>query len=93
MTREQYIRLAKYDKQIKSGYYSNYTRFSKVEFDDFLEVYKELYNKTLTPAERGCSTCKLKAVKKVAADYYAYRAWALKFKGESWLESNSLDTE
>lgn len=85
MTREIYFQLKPFEVKMKNAIKSNYTRFTKAEFDAFEKAYTNHYGKGLTPNERSCSVCKLHAVQKIGKEYFAYVEWAKKFKGEEWL--------
>lgn len=73
ITKEQYLALLPIERQLKSALYSNYARVAAVEFERFCDTYKEIYGVELTRAERNCNTCRLKALKKVAVDYYYFK--------------------
>lgn len=75
MKNEQYLKLLPIERQLKSAQVSNYARLSAPEFDSFCATYKELYGVELTNNEKNCNICRLKALKKVSADYFQYQEW------------------
>lgn len=75
MKNEQYLKLLPIERQLLSAIKSNYARLSQVEFNQFCEIYKELYGTELTKNEKNCNNCRLKALKKVGADYFEYLEW------------------
>ena len=75
MKNEQYLKLLPIERQLLSARDSNYARLSAPDFESFCETYKELYGTELTKNEKNCNVCRLKALKKVAADYFQYQEW------------------
>lgn len=73
ITKEQYLGLLPIERQLKSALYSNYARISAAEFEGFCGLYKAIYGTELTRGEKNCSTCRLKALKKVAVDYFYFK--------------------
>jgi hypothetical protein len=70
MTREQYEKLQVYEQELRYAYRMNFMSMSNGKFADLLVIYKDLYGETLTKGQRGCSTCRLNVLKKIAADYF-----------------------
>lgn len=75
MKNEQYLKLLPIERQLKSAQQSNYARLSAIEFAVFCDAYQDLYGVALTKNEQNCNICRLKALKKVAADYFQYQDW------------------
>lgn len=75
MKNEQYLKLLPIERQLKSAQQSNYARLSAIEFAVFCDAYQDLYGVALTKNEQNCNICRLKALKKVAADYFQYQEW------------------
>lgn len=75
MTKKQFERLSKYDEQLTTAKIGNYVRKmysqSLIELDN---IYRELFP---TAAESnlksGCSSCVVKAMKKIAEPYFKYK--------------------
>lgn len=77
MKQEQYLQLLPLEKQLKSAKESSYARLSAKEFDSFCDTYKDIFGKELTRNEKNCNTCRLKALKKVADEYFKFQGWYL----------------
>lgn len=77
MKNEIYLKLQPIERQLKSAQVSNYARLSASEFAQFCDTYKEHFGVELTRNEKNCNTCRLKAIKKIAADYFQYQEWYL----------------
>lgn len=75
MTKDIYTKLTEFKKQIDSAMRTNYASFAHDDFIRFCEVYKEHYGVALTASEKSCSACKLRALKRIGADYYTYQKW------------------
>ena len=75
MKNEQYLDLLPIERQLKSAQDSNYARLSATEFEKFCSIYGALYGVALTRNEKNCNVCRLKALKKVAKDYFEYQGW------------------
>lgn len=73
MNRKQYDSLSKYEKTFKSALKSNFARLSVGEFNDIANIYAEMYKENLTQSQKSCSTCRLKALKKIGNDYFKYK--------------------
>lgn len=94
MTKDIYEKLQPYEAQLTSASKTNYARFEHGEFDKVADIYFELYAVKLSKSEKSCGMCKLKALKKIAADYFAYQEWynkRWKNKKESEGEPNSTE--
>lgn len=75
MTKEIYDRLKEFEPQLTSAIKTSYARFGDKGFDVIADIYFELYAVKLTKSERTCGMCKLRALKKIAKDYFAYEEW------------------
>lgn len=75
MKNEIYLKLNPIEKQLKSALLSNYARLSAKEFETFCETYHQHYGTALSRNEKNCNTCRLKAIKKIANDYFQYQEW------------------
>lgn len=75
MKNDIYLKLNPIEKQLKSVLLSNYARLSANEFDEFCSVYKQHYGEELSRSERNCNVCRLKALKRIANDYFQYQEW------------------
>lgn len=75
MKNDIYIKLNPIERQLRSAQDSNYARLSAAQFEEFCSIYKEQYGIELTKNERNCNICRLKALKKMAKDYFEYQGW------------------
>ena len=75
MKNDIYLKLNPIERQLRSAKDSNYARLSSREFEDFCATYAEHFGKELTRNERNCNTCRLKAIKHLAEDYFQYQEW------------------
>ena len=73
INKEQYLKLLPLERQLRSGLMNNYARLSVVEFEAFCALYAEIYGAPLSKSEASCNSCKLKAIKKVANEFFSYR--------------------
>lgn len=73
MTREQYDKLNVYEQQLRWAVRSNFVHMSALEFAKVAALYEELYGQALTQAQKNCNTCRLNALKKMGADYFAFQ--------------------
>lgn len=70
MTKEQFNKLQPYEQQLLWAIKSNFIHMSSGEFGAIAEIYKELYNETITRTQSACNTCRLKALKRIGNDYF-----------------------
>lgn len=75
MKNEIYLKLNPIERQLRSAQDSNYARLSSADFESFCAVYELQYGIALTKNERNCNTCRLKALKRIAKDYFEYQGW------------------
>ena len=75
MKNEIYLKLNPIERQLKSALLSNYARLSAREFQEFCSIYEQQYGVALTRNEQNCNTCRLKALKKIANEYFQYQEW------------------
>lgn len=74
MTLEQYKAVEKFEKQFTTAKYSNFARMTTVEFSELGEVYEKMFGTKITRNESTCPTCKLRIVKRVAEEYFKFKA-------------------
>lgn len=75
MKNEQYLQLLPIERQLKSVQTSSYARLSAKEFEAFCDTYKDIFGTELTRNEKNCNVCRLKALKKVAEEFFNYQKW------------------
>lgn len=96
MKNEQYLQLLPIERQLKSVQISSYARLSAKEFEAFCETYKDIFGVELTKNEKNCNICRLKALKKVADEYFKFQNWYIGRWGkrpEDIKENNEVNTE
>lgn len=59
--------------ELKWALRQNFLSMGNGKFSELMEIYKSLYNEELTKAQKGCGTCRLRAVKRIATDFFAYQ--------------------
>ena len=74
---EQYKQLKQFEHSMDSARRVGYARMNFRELDTFGKIYEELYGAELTRQQKSCPRCVLKAIKRVAEDYF-------KFKDSPW---------
>lgn len=70
MTKDIRNKLSKYEFQLKCAKYSSFIRMDMNEFNELAKIYREMYGVELTASQKSCSSCRLKAVKRMAEDYF-----------------------
>ena len=72
MKTEIYKSLKPYEHYLEQAK-KDYMRVPSPDFNALAEIYKEHFGKALTPSERTCGHCQLKALKRLAEDYYKFK--------------------
>ena len=70
MTNEQFERLKPYEQELKWAHRQNFLSMGNGRFGELMVIYKELYNSELNKSQRACGTCRLRAVKRIATDFF-----------------------
>lgn len=72
MTKELKEKMSKYEEQFKTAKYGNYVRrLYSTSLNELDEIYKELFpDSPDSRLKTGCSNCVLKAIKKMAEEYF-----------------------
>lgn len=78
--------LKKFEKELELALHYDFVRLSWTELKEVAEIYKLVYNEELPAQKLRCSTCKLKAIKKLASDYFNTKTAG---RPKSNLDSNS----
>lgn len=73
MTQESYEKLIEYDKVLTNAVRCDFIHLSSLEFCKIAVIYKEVFGEELTPRQKNCNTCRLNAIKKIGAEYFAYK--------------------
>ena len=72
MTKEQYEELSKWSQQLRWAKLSNFIHLNNSEFGEIAALYAEVYGEGLTQSQKGCNTCRLKAMKRLYDSFEAY---------------------
>lgn len=73
MKKAQHEALQPYERALKSARDNGFVRLGMNDFIKIADIYEEIYDKALTTSEKNCSRCRLKAMQKLAADYFNYK--------------------
>ena len=73
MTKEQFEKAKKYEQPFRWAIHSNFIHLSNGEFKEISDLYTEVYNDRLTPAQSNCNACRLKALQRLGNDYFALK--------------------
>lgn len=69
MEKETFDKLKEYDKVFSLALNANFIHLSNGEFEEIAKLYKEALGKELTSRQKGCNTCRLKAIKELGTAY------------------------
>lgn len=72
MKTEIYLRLKPYEHYLEQAQ-KDYMRIPSPDFKVMADIYAEHFGKALTPSERTCGHCQLKAMKRLATDYFKFK--------------------
>lgn len=73
MTQEQFEKLKPWEKVLNNAVRCDFIHLSATEFNKIAEIYEEVLGEKLTVRQRNCNTCRLNALKKLGAEFIAYR--------------------
>ena len=72
MTKEQFEKLKPYEAQLRWAAKSSFVHMTNGMFNDIAALYAEIYGEGLTQSQRGCNTCRLKALTRLFNSYEEY---------------------
>lgn len=72
MKTEIYKRLKPYEEYLAQAQ-KDYMRVPARKYAEIAEIYEAHFGKGLTASERSCGKCQLRALKRLAADYYKFK--------------------
>ena len=72
MTKEQFEKLKPYEAQLRWAAKSSFVHMTNGMFNDIAAIYAEIYGEGLTQSQRGCNTCRLKALTRLFNSYEEY---------------------
>lgn len=90
MLKKQYEALKPYEQALECAIKHNFVRMTMTDFDEIMKVHDEIF-KPLTKSQKNCSTCRLRAVKEIAAEYKKYKPVGRPPKIDLSGDSNTLD--
>lgn len=72
MTQEQFEKLKPYEAALRWAAKSSFIHMTNGTFNDIAALYAEIYGEGLTQSQRGCNTCRLKALTRLYNSYEEY---------------------
>ena len=72
MTKEQYEKLKKWEQQLRWAALSSFIHLNTAEFGEIANIYAEVYGESLTQSQKGCNTCRLRAMKRLYSSVQEY---------------------
>lgn len=72
MKADIYKRLKPYENYLEQAR-KDYMRVPSRDFNVIAGIYEEHFGKGLTPSERTCGHCQLRALKRLAEDYFKFK--------------------
>ena len=72
MTKEQYEKLKKWEQQLRWAALSSFIHLNNAEFGEIANIYAEVYGESLTQSQKGCNTCRLRAMKRLYSSVQEY---------------------
>ena len=72
MKTDIYKRLKPYENYLAQAR-KDYMRVPSPDFNALAEIYKDHFGKALTASERTCGHCQLRALKRLAEDYFKFK--------------------
>ena len=80
MTKSQYEELAWCETKFGMVRKSGYVHITRKELDKFLVTYEKVFGETLNKSQRACPRCVVRAMTRMADEWYRYREKAEKRK-------------
>lgn len=72
MTQEQFEKLKEYEQELRWAGMQNFLSMANGRFKELMALYTEIYGESLNKAQMTCSTCRLRAVKRLWTSYNEY---------------------
>ena len=72
MKTEIYKKLKPFEAYLEQSL-KDYMRVPSRDFAELAKIYAEHFGKVLTASERTCGHCQLRALKRLAADYFKFK--------------------
>lgn len=64
-------KLSKWETVFSNAIKLNFIHLSASEFGEIAKLYKVVFGKTLTKSQMGCNSCRLRALKELAREYFS----------------------
>lgn len=64
-------KLSKWETVFSNAIKLNFIHLSASEFGEIANLYKAVFGKTLTKSQMGCNSCRLRALKELATEYFS----------------------
>lgn len=75
MTLDKYNRIKPFETPLRTTIKSNYAYITKSDFDTLMNIfYDNEADKHISKSAYNCTKCKLKELKRVATEYFAFQA-------------------
>ena len=82
MTKELYEKLKQYEDIMKYAIKMDYLRVTPDVFQQLHKLYNELTGKTLSKSQLNCNSCRLRMLKEMGKEYYAYEPEVIEIENE-----------
>lgn len=82
MTKELYEKLKQYEDIMKYAIKMDYLRVTPDVFQQLHKLYNELTDKTLSKSQLNCNSCRLRMLKEMGKEYYAYQPEVIEVENE-----------
>lgn len=82
MTKELYEKLKQYEDIMKYAIKMDYLRVTPDVFQQLHKLYNELTGKTLSKSQLNCNSCRLRMLKEMGKEYYAYEPEVIEVENE-----------
>lgn len=87
MTKELYEKLKQYEDIMKYAIKMDYLRVTPDVFQQLHKLYNELTGKTLSKSQLNCNSCRLRMLKEMGKEYYAYEPEVIEIEKVEKVES------
>lgn len=89
MTKELYEKLKQYEDIMKYAIKMDYLRVTPDVFQQLHKLYNELTGKTLSKSQLNCNSCRLRMLKEMGKEYYAYEPEVIEIESEVEVEKET----
>ena len=89
MVKKEYEALTKYEGKLDTVKRTGYVHLTRSEWNEIHEVYKTVFGTALSKSEQNCPRCVVRAVNKLANEYFLYKEKAEKRKSKKNTEDGN----